>query len=144
MGGLVAAIMQMLGSGAGGAAAGGASSGAGGMMGGMMGGGSGGADMMEVLGQSGIGKQAVSNGMANSGKRRTSAEGLASLDSSSGAGAGLTPYKDVSSLGAKPYDMNSLMSELNQLANSNKQPEMQPMDLSHPNIQALLGQLLGG
>lgn len=89
-------------------------------------------------------------GGGGGGKRREMAESLSSLSDPNGAGAGLSQYKDVSIYGAKPYDMSSMMGELNQLAGmkqqmQGQQQQEQPLvNMQDPRVQQILGMILGG
>jgi hypothetical protein len=100
--------------------------------------------------QHGILSAAMGRGGGGGGKRREMAESLSSLSDPSGAGAGLAQYKDVSTYGAKPYDMNSMMSELNQLAGMKQQMQQQEqpaqplVNMQDPRVQQILGMILGG
>lgn len=106
--------------------------------------------MGELMGMSSKGNGGASSGY--NGKRRTMAESLSSLDDSNGAGSGLAHYQDVSLLGSKPYDMGSMISELNQLSGAAQQLQQQPqqqaaqplINLQDPRVQQILGMFLGG
>lgn len=128
-GGLIQAIMAMMGGSGGGGGAAGGMSGAGGLM-----------ETMGGMANSPAGQRAGNVSAA----RRTSAEGLASLDSKVGAGAGLHQYQDVGQYGAQPYNMNSMLSELRQLSNAGQQIQKPPMEMEGLDIQSILGKLLGG
>lgn len=92
----------------------------------------------------------MGGGGGGASQRRQMAEGLSSLTSAEGAGAGLKDYKDVSIYGARPYDMSSMMGELNQLAGmkqqmQGQQQQEQPLvNMQDPRVQQILGMILGG